>query len=190
MRYKSSMLLPPFNEEGLLHPGVYSLSLDELRTSYLVTGDGCGQEWDSDWRQRLVNGLETLAKQLWTVGIENIFIDGSFVEAKDHPNDIDGYFECDLRYFVSGKLIKDLNLLDPYKVWTWSPKSLKPARNSIKAQLPMWRTYRVELYPHCIRNTGIMDEHGNELTFPSAFRQRRSDSQPKGIILLRRGNAT
>lgn len=183
------MLLPFFTADGLLPAGAYKLTVEELRNSFLVTGVGCAPSWDVAWRGKLVDGLEILACQLWSVGIQQVFVDGSFVEDKDHPNDIDGYFECEFRYYVSGKLVKDLNFLDPYKVWTWSPKSLKPARNSIKAQLPMWRTYRVELYPHFIQNTGIVDEHGNELPFPSAFRQRRSDSKPKGIILLSRGDA-
>lgn len=182
------MELPFFDSDGLLPPADYEMTFDELRRSFLVTGAGCSRTWDVNWRSHLVDNLEILVKQLWIVGLDCVFINGSFVEEKDHPNDIDGYFECDLRYYVSGKLVKDLNLLDTNKVWTWSPKSLKPARNSIKAQLPMWRTYKVELYPHCIQNTGIVDEYGNELPFPSAFRQRRADSKPKGIVLLKKGD--
>lgn len=183
------MELPSFDSDGLLPPGDYELTFDELRNSFLVTGSGCGPGWDTPWRSRLVDNLETLVKQLWIVGLDKVFINGSFVEQKDHPNDIDGYFECDLRYYVSGKLTKDLNLLDTHHAWTWSPKALKPERNSVKAQLPMWRIYRVELYPHCILNTGIVDEYGHELPFPSAFRQRRSDSKPKGIVLLKKGDS-
>jgi hypothetical protein len=37
------------------------------------------------------------------------------VEDKDHLNDIDGYFVCDLRALASGELQRQLNLLDPYK---------------------------------------------------------------------------
>lgn len=182
-------MLPDFTEDGLLPPGDYPLSIEQLRNSFLVTGKGLNSKtWDVDWRSSLVNNLEKMAKQLWTFDIDRIFIDGSFVERKDHPNDIDGYFECSLRYFASGKLQKDLNLLDP-GVWTWSPASLKNSPNSAKRQLPMWLIYRVELYPHYGQITGLTDSHGNELQFPSAFRQRRRDSKPKGIVQLTRSDS-
>ncbi len=125
-----------------------------------------------------------LVNQLWKVGIDQIFVDGSFGEAKDHPNDIDGYFECDLRYLATGQLERDLNRLDPYKVWTWSPASRRPDPNSAKSQLPMWHRYRVELYPHFGQPAGIRDQNGNELMFPAAFRRTRGDSRPRGILRI------
>lgn len=67
-----------------------------------------------------------VVRQLWQVGVTEIFIDGSFAEDKDHPNDIDGYFECDLKQLASGELERELNLLDPHKVWTWDPQSGVP----------------------------------------------------------------
>lgn len=131
-----------------------------------------------------MDNLAVMAKQLWSVGITNIFINGSFVEDKDHPNDIDGYFECELDYLASGELQQDLNRLDPHKVWTWSPASRTPYANSTKKQLPMWHFYRVELYPHFGQLSGITDEFGNNLQFPAAFRKSRSEHRPKGIIML------
>jgi len=71
----------------------------------------------------LVENLAILARQLWQVGIREIFADGSFAEDKDHPNDIDGYFVCSLDMLRSGELTRRLNLLDPWKVWTWDPAS-------------------------------------------------------------------
>ena len=44
-----------------------------------------------------------MVRQLWTVHISEIFIDGSFVEDKDHPNDIDGYFVCELDALRTGQ---------------------------------------------------------------------------------------
>lgn len=84
-----------------------------------------------------------MVRQLWTVGIHEIFVDGSFAEDKEHPNDIDGYFVCDMRLLVSGALERELNQLDPFKVWTWNPISRRPYRGSPKAQLPMWHHYRL-----------------------------------------------
>ncbi len=143
------MTLPAFTAEGLLPAFDFSVTLDDLRTSHLVTGDGVDSPtWDSAWRARLVNNLETLVKQLWQVGIDQIFVDGAYVEDKDHPNDIDGYFECDERDIVTRRLERELNKIDPHKVWTWNPASRRPARGSTRGQLPIWHRYRVELYPH------------------------------------------
>lgn len=108
--------------------------------------------------------------QLRQVGISEIFVDGSFVEDKQHPNDIDGYFECDLESLASGRLERELNLIDPHKVWTWDPAFRRPYRGYPKKQLPMWHVYRVELYPHYGQLSGIRDQFGHDLEFPSAFR--------------------
>src|ERR1700677_4336223 len=95
-----------FSSEGLLPTGEFAGTLDELRTSLLVLGpsDSPSLDWDEDWRHRLVVNLGLLAQQLWSIGTGPIFIDGSFVESKGHPNDIDGYFECDLADLASGRL--------------------------------------------------------------------------------------
>lgn len=182
--------IPAFNDDGLLPPGDYEVKFDELRNSSLVLGPGTGASvsypnWDVGWRRWLVDQLEILTRQLWKVGITEVFADGSFAEDKDHPNDIDGYFVCDFDFLVSGKLQQELNLLDPQKVWTWDPASRKPYRGYPKKQLPMWHIYRVELYPHFAgMSSGILDRYGNELEFPSAFRQSRRDGRQRGIIKL------
>jgi hypothetical protein len=177
-----------FSEEGLLPAGDYALTCSELRASFLVIGsDDRYPDWDSEWRRILVDNLEILVRQLWQVGISEIFVNGSFVEDKSHPNDIDGYFVCDLREFASGKLTSALNLLDPHKVWTWDPLSRRPYRGYPKKQLPMWHQYRVELYPHFGQLSGIRDSFGNELEFPSAFRLSRRDGRPKGIVKIVKG---
>jgi hypothetical protein len=178
--------LPPFTGDGLLPVGDYPLTLAELRASHLVSGDGVwSSTWDPDWRARLVTSLGVVVPQLWQVGIDRIFIDGSFVEDKDHPNDIDGYFECDLRRFATGQLQRDLNAIDPNKVWTWDPSSRRLDPDSGKRQLPMWHFYRVELYPHFPGGTsGIRDQFGNDLPFPSAFRLSRRAFLPKGIVQI------
>ena len=140
----------------------------------------------------LVDNLEVLTRQLWQVGIDEVYADGSFAEDKDHPNDIDGYFVCSLEELKSGQLQRALNFLDPDKVWTWAPESRRPYRGYPKLQLPMWHRYRVELYPHVPGlgiGCGIHDRHGNELEFPSAFRQSRRAGTPRGIVKLRTGES-
>lgn len=184
-------MIPLFQSEGLLPPGDYEVSFAELRQSILAVGNPgtIGQgTWDTAWRTLLIDNLEVLTKQLWQVGVRDIYVDGSFAEDKDHPNDIDGYFVCDLKDLASGALTQKLNLLDPYKIWTWDPRSRKPYRGYPKRQLPMWHRYRVELYPHVLGrgiSSGIRDKHGNELEFPSAFRQSRRDGRPRGIVKIK-----
>jgi hypothetical protein len=187
--------IPPFTAEGLLPIGDFEASFDELRRSALVQGPGDAAlypNWDQAWRRKLVDNLEILARQLWAVGIKEIFADGSFVEDKEHPNDIDGYFICeDVMLIARGELTRRLNLLDANKIWTWDPASRRPYRGYPKKQLPMWHAYRVELYPHIPGlglGSGIFDQHGNELEFPSAFRQSRRDGRPRGIVKLKAGD--
>jgi hypothetical protein len=184
----SNVSLPPFTAEGLLPVGDYALTFTKLRQSHLVTGAGnLSPTWDTPWRATLIDNLETMAEQLWAVGITRIVVDGSFVEDKDHPGDIDGYFECDLAALTSGRLTAALNALDPHQVWTWDWRQRRAAPGSVKKQLPMWHQYRVELYPHAPGlMSGIADEFGNELEFPAAFRKSRQH-QAKGIILLEKG---
>jgi hypothetical protein len=171
-----------FNDFGLLQPGDYELTIDDLRNSLLVVGPRDGSLWDNEWRTYLVNQLELMVKQLWAVGVSEIFIDGSFVENKAHPNDIDGYFECDVRDLPT--MIRELNIAKLDKIWTWDSKSRKPYKGYTKKQLPMWHKYRVEMYPHYDIGplTGILDEHGKNLLFPAAFRKTRDAFRPKGIV--------
>lgn len=179
--------LPAFDADGLLPAGDYELTLEELRGSMLVLGPGDPKDcptWDSRWRETLVENLQIMVRQLWQVGITEIFVDGSFAEAKDHPNDIDGYFVCDKMHLATGQLQRDLNLLDLHKIWTWDPASRRVHRGYPKRQLPMWHQYRVELYPHYGQMSGIVDRYGHELEFPSAFRQSRRDGKPRGIIKI------
>jgi hypothetical protein len=185
------MKLPKkFNNNGLLDAGTYSASIKEVKKSLLVLGDGSSASWDKDWREALINNASVLIEQLWNVGVKEIFIDGSFVENKDHPNDIDGYFDPNLSmYDVQDmgkfqKMVSDLNNLDPHKVWDWNPASRRAYRGYPKKQLPMWHFYRVEFYPHLKQPAGIKDQHGNDMTFPSAFRQSRNNFQPKGIVKI------
>ena len=131
-----------------------------------------------------MENLGVLVRQLWQVGVNEIFVDGSFAEDKEHPNDIDGYFECDLMRLASGDLQRELNLIDPHKVWTWDPASRRPFRGYPKKQLPMWHVYRVEFFPHVGQLCGIRDRYGNELEFPSAFRKSRRNGSPRGIVKI------
>ena len=163
----------------------YALTLNELRQSHLVMEQGNpSPTWDTVWRGQLVNNLEILANQLWQAGVSEIFVDGSFVEDKDHPGDIDGYFVVDRDQLVGRRLERELNRLAPDPIWTWEWSKRRTPPGGGKPQLPMWLKYRVELFPHFAGlPSGITDEFGNALTFPAAFRKSRQ-FQPKGIVQL------
>lgn len=178
-------LVPSFDDRGLLPPSNYEVTFEQLRDSVLVHGTETFP-LDGPWRRYLIGQAELLVNQLWRLGIDKVYLNGSFVEAKAHPNDIDGYFEVDVRYAASGELERDLNALDPNKAWTWDHAARRRYRNYAKAQLPMWHHYRVELYPHYPGLVALRDRLGNDLQFPAAFRVQRATDEPKGIIKLRR----
>jgi len=175
-----------FDKYGLLPNGDYEYTLEELINSIFVNGPINPEipNWDKNWRAYLVSQAEILIRQLWDIGITNIWLDGSFVESKPHPNDIDGYFECNIDDFASGYLQRELNKRDPYKVWTWNSSDRRSYRGYFKKQLPMWHKYRVEFYPHYGQFSGIRDIHGNPEMFPAAFRKDRTNGRQKGIIKL------
>ena len=180
-----------FNADDVLDSGTYDATFSQLRSSLLVVGNGSSPNWDSVWRNALVDNLEILTKQLCSVGITEIFIDGSFVENKDRPNDIDGYFDTGIASVNLTTMknfenqVSQLNNIDPHKIWTWDPQARIFDPRSAKSQLPMWMRYRVELYPHIEGMfSGIRDGSGNNLMFPSAFRQSRRNFIPKGIVKI------
>jgi hypothetical protein len=171
-----------FTDLGLLPLGEHTATFTELQGSLLVRGPGNQATWDDGWRATLVRNAEVLVTQLWRVGVTEIFLDGSFAESKDRPNDIDGYFEADVQRIASGDLERELNALDPHKIWTWDPRQRRPHKNSAKRQLPMWHRYRVEFYPHYPGLLAMEDQWGNAMQFPSAFRHQRDTGYRKGII--------
>ncbi len=180
-------MLPDFTDSGVLPVGTFSLTFEQLAASHLVTAaaDDWHRGWDVAWRGQLVHNAGELTQELWACGVTDVFLDGSFTEAKAHPNDIDGYFECDIHDLASGGLERRLNQRNPHGIWTWAPASRRRAKGSAKKQLPMWHQYRVELYPHARGLlSGIPDPFGNELQFPSAFRQQRGSGLRKGILQM------
>lgn len=180
----SARVLPAFDPRGCLPAGTYALTIAELRFSHLVMPPGPEYpRWNTGWRRRLVDNLAILTEQLARVGITEVFVAGSFVEDKDHPNDIDGYFPFAGGPAKLADLVHALNDLDPHECWGWDPAQRKRYRGYPKAQLPMWHAYRVELYPDYGQPSGLCDREGRPLDFPAAFRLSR-DGHPRGVISL------
>ena len=173
-----------FTKNGCLAPGDDMMTREQIEDSVLIHNPE-REHWDESWRLSLLKNFYRLATELWQVGIEDIFLDGSFVEEKDHPNDIDGYFVCDFKRFISKELHRELNRINPDKIWTWSHSEMVKVSSVGKRVLPMWLKYRVELFPDYPGSfTGIQDRHGRALGFPEAFRRCRSGRTEKGIIKL------
>ena len=178
------MSLPPFTSNGLLPPGDYPLTLDELRGSYLVTGEGLSVPgWDRVWRAHLVENLEPFVRQLWQVGVERIVVNGSFVTSKPKPGDIDAYFECTLGTY-SLTLVR-LMQLEPPLPWDLAHRPIY--RRSGEPKPVMWHRYRVEVFPHFSdypNPTGIFDEHGQELELGELFRREKFSLRAKGVVQI------
>lgn len=73
-------MVPPLNELGYLPPGVHQATLDEVI-------DRFGQV--SEQREAQAQSLRWLVPMCRSAGILRLLINGSFVTAKQDPNDVD-----------------------------------------------------------------------------------------------------
>ena len=169
---------------GLLPSGDHHLTIVELRQSYLVTGEGLGvPEWDSAWRAQLVDNLEPFVRQLWQVGVERIFVNGSFVTSKARPEDIDPYFECEVDRYAP--ILVRLLQSEPPLPWDMLRQRIDSRTNRLKPM--MWHQFRVEMFAYFTDHpvpTGVHDEHGRDLYFPVLFRRDKTTGRPKGIVQI------
>ncbi|MDZ4685864.1 MAG: hypothetical protein SH850_12415 [Planctomycetaceae bacterium] len=73
-------MIPPFNDDGYLPPGIHPATLDEIVARF-------GQE--SDLRRVQMESLRWLVELARRAGILRIVVNGSFVTDKLEPNDVD-----------------------------------------------------------------------------------------------------
>lgn len=106
-------------------------------------------------RRRLLDGLAEAIGLLAEAGCRQIWLNGSFVTAKDEPGDFDACWD------TNGV---DLDLLDPVLL------DLSNARAAQKAR------FGGELFPNVV-------ESGSGLVFAEFFKVER-DTSRKGIILI------
>ena len=181
--------LPEFDKRGILPPKDYVLTVAELHDSMLVTGPKTGApHWDRQWRSLLVRNLSLVAKTLWDLGVEYLVIDGSFVEQKDHPNDIDAYFPIARGRWVSREVERELNRRRSEDVWTWDlDRRYLPADPRVPHRKPpFWHKYRIELWPE-YGQEAILHKRLGWLTFEDGFR-RTTGGDRKGVVkILREG---
>jgi hypothetical protein len=145
-------VLPPF------HPTTGRLPEGEHQTDWPEVVDRFG--WNLRRRQ-LLDGLAEAIDALAAAGCRRIWLNGSFVTAKDEPADFDACWDTDG---------VDLDLLDPVLL------DLSDGRSAQK------RRFGGELLPN-------VTETGSGLSFAEFFRNER-DGGRKGIVLLRIGDSS
>jgi hypothetical protein len=90
-------MLPQFDSEGNLPPGIHEASWDELEAAFATNAH----------RRRLLAGFKAVAKKLAECGCERVYLDGSFVTSEPVPDDFDGAWE------LSGVDLRKLRSLEP-----------------------------------------------------------------------------
>lgn len=72
-------MLPPFTAEGVLPPGIHAAAWPEIEERF-------GR---SPRRRDLLDGLRRALRDLRAAGCRRVYLNGSFVTAKEDPNDYD-----------------------------------------------------------------------------------------------------
>lgn len=76
-------MIPDFDENGNLPPGIHWTDWDEFVARFATTPR----------RNRMMEGLKQAMEQLKSAGCRTIYINGSFVTSKPNPNDFDACWE-------------------------------------------------------------------------------------------------
>ena len=76
-------MLPPLNADGALPAGVHPASWADVEAAFAGT----------PWRTWLFDGLRRAALSLGQAGCRALWLDGSYVTAKEPPGDFDGCWD-------------------------------------------------------------------------------------------------
>jgi uncharacterized protein DUF6932 len=140
-------MIPAFGPTGNLPPGIHRASWRELAERFGWTPH----------RRELLAGLRAALEALRVAGCRRVYIDGSFVTAKETPGDFDGCWDTEG---------VDVDQLDPVLL------TFDQGRAAQKAK------YRGEFYP------AQLTEGGSGATFLEFFQTDRETGAAKGIIAL------
>lgn len=190
-----------FTDYGYLPPGDHEMTFHQLENSVLIVGEPWMSGWDEEWRMELLTNLKTLVQPLWELGIEDIWIDGSFCSTKPDPRDIDGFYSLPLpdevmeiqddlqrrRTIIAyySILADRLNQYFNEPIWDLWEKVI-PDEYGIMQTL-MWHRYRVDLFPSAWGiYAGSLYPGGRLYKFDEFFRKDRFGIE-KGLIKLKRG---
>lgn len=141
-------MIPEFNEEGNLPAGIHQTTLEEL-------AQRLGYNPKRAW---LIDGLKLLLKSLAKANCSLVYIDGSFVTAKEIPGDYDLCWS--LKGVVDTKI--DPILLDFSK----------------KGREQMTSKYRGDIFP------AEVPEGASGKLFLDFFQTDKNSGNPKGILEL------
>jgi hypothetical protein len=139
--------IPPFEDSGNLPEGIHEASWEEIVDRYGTT----------DGRRALLEGLQQALESLRGAGCRRLYIDGSFVTAKDEPADFDACWEA------AGV---DPDLLDPVLLTFANRRAAQKER------------FGGELFPA----DWEADPHGTR--FLDYFQQDSVTGERKGIVAL------
>lgn len=76
-------MIPEFNENGLLPPGIHLCTIEDIQLQFTY----------NIRRREIFDGLLRLISDLKAISSSAVYIDGSFVTAKQLPSDIDACWE-------------------------------------------------------------------------------------------------
>lgn len=145
------VMIPPFDTHtGNLPPGIHEATWDEFLVRYGYTPH----------RLALLAGLKAALDALRTVGCRRVYIDGSFVGAKEAPGDFDGCWEA------TGVDIDQLDQLEPALLTFERRRAVQKAK------------FGGELFPAEVS----ADPLGTR--FLEFFQQDRHTGAPKGIVAI------
>ena len=145
-------MIPPFDpDSGRLHNGIHEAEWDEVVDRFGWTAR----------RRQLLDGLAEAIELLAAAGCQRVWLNGSFVTAKDEPGDFDACWQ-------TGGV--DLDSLDPVLL------DLSAGRAAQK------RRFGGELFPNVV-------EAGSGLVFAEFFQNER-DTGRKGIVVIDIGGWT
>jgi hypothetical protein len=146
-------MIPTFDTTGNLPAGVHWASWKEFEKRFGITPH----------RQNLLAGLKRAAANLRAAGCRTLYVDGSFVTAKVHPNDFDACWS-----------VKGVNpeLLDPVLL------DFSNGRAAQKAK------FGGELFP------AELPEGASGKLFLEFFQVDKKTGKPKGIVGIRLGRGS
>lgn len=145
-------MVPPFENTGLLPAGMHDASWEEVVAAF-------------GWNERrawLLKGLRRALETLHVAGCQEVYLDGSFVTAKDDPSDFDACWS------VAGV---DATKIDPV-LFDFANKRL---RQKMK--------YGGELFP-----ASTVADSQTMQTYLDFFQTHKDDGSQKGIVRIQMGS--
>lgn len=141
-------MIPEFTAGGLLPRGIHSATLDEVRERFGGNAK----------REQLLTGLVEALRLLKAAGCRRVYINGSFVTAKEQPNDVDVCWD------IEGV---DADALDAVFFDFADGRAAQKAR------------FGCEFFPTQVTE-GVTGR-----AFPDFFQVDKQTGEPKGIIELK-----